>query len=325
MRAVLLRYADGASDLVLVAHRSVLDAPSLRAVADTVTTGADLPHLARPSWPPATEDSDHKDLLAGCGTRPAWGAPDPLGAPRTVQTGEAIRVPLPDTADDTQAMLLVASAIVLGRYEDQEQPVVAALTTDRDRPADALGAFEFGTLFPADLTGALTLGDLLTRAQQLLAEPIVRRYPEQHINPTPPAGKRALVGVLPEAPDGYLPCQAALFPLTLVPRRTPDGTLWVETYRQPAEVGEAAARRFARHVAHVRAWMSGRSDSTLPDDADLLDTAEREAVAVLGRAPAELQWQPDRIDALFTRQAARTPDAVAVSYGTERLTYAQLH
>ncbi|MFE0019374.1 amino acid adenylation domain-containing protein, partial [Amycolatopsis sp. NPDC059021] len=50
----------------------------------------------------------------------------------------------------------------------------------------------------------------------------------------------------------------------------------------------------------------------------------RGALVASGRPAAPLDWHPDRIDRAFARQAAERPDATAVSYEDESLTYAQL-
>ncbi|WP_234367347.1 non-ribosomal peptide synthetase [Streptomyces pluripotens] len=326
---MLLRYADRACDLVLVSHRSVLDATSLRAAAEALACGDGLSHVtaARPSWPDAVKESDREELQnAAFGTNPAWGAPDPGDDVPAGPSGDVHAAQLDHVVEDSQAALLVATAIVLGRYEDQGRPVVAALSVDPGRPDDVLGAFEFGALFSGDLTGTQRIGDLLERARQLLTEPALRYHSGQRGAPASRAyGGGVLVGVLPEAPEGYLPCQTAPFPVTLVPRRDPGGILRLEAHRQPDMVGDAAARRFAVQVARVHAWISRQPADAVPDNADLLDTAEREAVAALGRARTALRWQPDRIDSAFAEQAARSPEAIAITHGTDELTYHQLH
>ncbi|MFE3166660.1 amino acid adenylation domain-containing protein [Streptomyces sp. NPDC059224] len=327
VRVLLLRYADQVSDLILVSHRAVLDAPSLRTATEALARGHEVSRIAtaHPSWPAAGKEGDSDGLQnADFGTVPAWGAPVPRGI-ATGSVGTAPGVRLDHTVEDIQAGLLVAAAIVLGRYEDQQRPMVAALSVDPDRPEDVLGSFEFGALFPADLTGDRRIGDLLDRARQLLTDPALRYSSDQGGVPISRAYGRVLVGVLPEVPEGYLPCQTAPFPLTLVPRRAQDGTLQLEVHRQPDMVGETAAQRFAGQVARVHAWISQQPADTVPDDADLLDAAEREAVAELGRSRTALPWEPARIDCVFTQQAALTPDAIAVTHGTTRLTYQQVH
>ncbi|MFJ9566962.1 amino acid adenylation domain-containing protein [Streptomyces fuscichromogenes] len=329
VRVVLLRYDDQVSDLVLVSHRAVLDAPSLRTAAEALALGDEISGIAtaHPSWPPAAGNEGDGDgpQSAELGTMPAWGAPDPHGTVPTDSVGAAPGVRLDHTVEDLQAGLMVAAAIVLGRYEDQDRLTVAALAADPDRPEGVLGTFEFGALFLADLTGEQRIGELLDRARRLLADPALRCSGGQDGVPGSRAHGRVLVGVLPEAPEGYLPFQTAPFPLTLVPRRDQDGTLRLEAHRRPDAVGEPAARRFAGQVARVHAWISRQQADTVPDDADLLDSAEREAVAELGRARTGLRWQPARIDSVFTRQAMLTPDAVAVTHGTSTLTYHQVH
>lgn len=124
LRAVLLRYADGAdarADLVLTADGSALDAHSLRLVAQVL-----------------------------CGER----APDavrPLDGP----------LPLDLRMDDAARHRVAALAVTAGRYAGATAVSVAVPVPARNRPRYALGALDGYAVFTADLSAGRTARDLL--------------------------------------------------------------------------------------------------------------------------------------------------------------------
>ncbi|MFJ3575076.1 amino acid adenylation domain-containing protein [Streptomyces rubiginosohelvolus] len=128
LRAVLLRYADGARegaaagpDLVLTADGSALDARSLRIVA-RVLRGDLAPEAVTP--------------LAG-----------PL--------------PLDLRLDEETRRLASALALTVGRYEGASAVRVAVPVPARDRPSYALGALDGYAVFAADLSPGRTVAELL--------------------------------------------------------------------------------------------------------------------------------------------------------------------
>ena len=296
LRAVCLVYSDGPADLVLVARRSALDVTSLQHIADVVAGKLAASELRTPA------DSAPDAEIPGAGEH-AWATKDPGG-----RTGE-VSVVLDGAHPDAVAMVVVAAGIVLGRYTAQAAPEVLVAGAAPDRPAMALGSFDHLSALRLDLSGETTVGGLV----DLLAHPV-------RTEPT-----AATLAVL--APgcdvDGYLACQAALCSLTLVPRASGD-RLTVTVHHRRAEIDEASAGRFASHLAHVHAQLLASERTRDPRELDLTDAAEAAALAALGRPSGRLGWHPDRIDRVFARQAAAHPDATAVSYEDETLTYAQL-
>ncbi|HEV2146540.1 MAG TPA: amino acid adenylation domain-containing protein [Longimicrobiaceae bacterium] len=81
---------------------------------------------------------------------------------------------------------------------------------------------------------------------------------------------------------------------------------------------EALAARFVRLLEAALL-----APHTSVEDLPLLSDAEREAVLAAGRG-AELPVAGGTLYSRFAAQAARTPDAVAVEYGPERITYVEL-
>ncbi|WP_097945701.1 amino acid adenylation domain-containing protein [Streptomyces sp. ms115] len=128
LRAVLLRYADGARegaaagpDLVLTADGSALDARSLRVVARVL----------------------RGDL-----------------APQAV-TSLAGPLPLDLRLDEETRRLAAALALTVGRYEGASAVRVAVPVPARDRPPYALGALDGYAVFAADLSPGRTVAELL--------------------------------------------------------------------------------------------------------------------------------------------------------------------
>jgi hypothetical protein len=307
LRAVCLVYSDGPADLVLVARRSALDVTSLRHIADVVagTAAASEIQLPTSSSVFAAESS-----WAGKGfAEIAWATTDSTANGRTGEVSVMLDVAHPDAAP----ALVVAAGIVLGRYSGQATSAVLLSNAAPDRPATALGSFDGLSVVTLDLSGEKNVGGLVDQVA--------------NTTPTgPTAGETApalAVLALGESVEGYLPCQAPVCPLTLVPRRTGD-RMTVTVYHRPSEIDDASVKRFAAHLANVHAQLLAGDLTRDPRDLDLTDATETAALVALGRPSGRLDWHPDRIDRAFARQAATRPDAPALSYEDETLTYAQL-
>ncbi|MFE9994343.1 amino acid adenylation domain-containing protein [Streptomyces avermitilis] len=329
LRVVLLAYADGRTDLILVAHRGFLDAASLRHVADVLLDRAPAERYAPPAGAqlaPADAELRKAWSVAEFAGRVEWAAGDSSAGDRTGVVRQALR----DTAADTSgSALAVATGLVLGRYENQDTPVVGALTGHPGRPADALGP-DAGTLLALDLSGARSTAELLREAAHTLAATWCDR--QTYADLVAESGGRVLAGVLDPAAhpaDGatetYLPCQTAPFPLTVMMRRRTDGEPELEIHHRLADVDEAAARQFARHLARSLEQLSAGAQETAPQDIDLLGDEDRDALVALGRPARPLDWQPQRIDEVFAHRAAERPEAVALSCEDHSLTYAELN
>ncbi|MFB6847849.1 amino acid adenylation domain-containing protein [Streptomyces sp. NPDC056373] len=126
------------------------------------------------------------------------------------------------------------------------------------------------------------------------------------------------------APAEYLPCLAPPFPLTLALLPQPAGgmRLWASYRRSHFSAG--IVETFLRHLAHVLGQFTHAAPDTLVDDIELLDAAERERVALLGRPAGTPPGAPERITDALARVTAATPDAPAVGDGASVLTYREL-
>ncbi|MGW6911282.1 non-ribosomal peptide synthetase [Streptomyces sp. NPDC054940] len=262
-RRVLLRYADGSCDLILVAPRDRWGRTALGRLAagESVVPEADRPAPEAPVTAPA----------------PAWGLGDDDGPafPHLFS--------LDDGGDE--ASWLAALAVTLRRYDPETTPVIG---TDH-------GSFT--------VAEAPTLGEL---------------------KPSPAHGP-ALAGLLfdeAELPGAYVPCLAPPFPLTLSVFKDADG--WrLRCDHVGGHVSTEIAAQFARHLVRVHQLVL-RSPRTAVDDVDLLDEAERDRVAALGRPSRALVTTPVTVPEAFARIAAATPDRIAVTEGGAGLTYREL-
>ncbi|MEU0179036.1 amino acid adenylation domain-containing protein [Streptomyces massasporeus] len=218
--------------------------------------------------------------------RPAleWGLGDPSAAGRA---GE-VAVPLSGPAVTAGTALLHASvALVLARYGEGEQ-------VDETRTA-------------AEFTGEWR-----------------QRTTPGSDTPRLPSG----IGVLVE--DGipgqrHLPYLAPALPGLLHATRHPDGTVSAVLHYGHGDLNPCVAERFAAHVAHVAVQLADRPEAPL-DTVDLLTPEEREHVLRLGVTPpaGPPEATARTVDGLFADVARERPDAIALTAGDTRLTYAEL-
>ncbi|MEV6149697.1 amino acid adenylation domain-containing protein [Nonomuraea sp. NPDC052129] len=327
LRAVLLHYADGPADLVLVAHRANLDALSLRTVADVLTGRARYEEATYEKAGHAAADAEtlKRWREADFSGRIAWASGDDTAGDRTGLVTVAIR----EAGPDVPATMAAAVGLVLGRYENQENPVVGVLGPVPERPEGALGAFDVGLLLALDLSGARTAGELVAETAQALASDGGRCDGRQYAELLAETGGRVVAGLLTDGPADsgsgtHVPCQTAPFPLTIVPGHTPDGGLQLVVRHRLEDVDADSARRFARHVVRAYEQLANAPAGLVPADVELMDEAETRQVVALGRPLRRLDWRPERIDDVFASRVAERPDAVALTCEGRSLTYAEL-
>ncbi|WP_211840570.1 non-ribosomal peptide synthetase [Saccharopolyspora hirsuta] len=296
LRPVLLEFADGSAELVLVAHRSRFDRRELRQLAAHLLTEA-----------PANSPSPNR--LPGAMRLPAqepveWGLPDErAGAPVA-----SCEHPISGAVGDAGTWL-AAFAVVLARCEP-EPPVFPVLPP---------GSGQIVPLPAADLLGAGSLQDVVDGCRKWTSQP---------------TGAGAITtgaGILLDdvadgsfAPAMARPCLAPPFPVTVSIARDASGAPCVRCDYRTASAAAAVVERFARHLDRVHQQVVA-APSTPVGAVELLDDAEIAQLLALGRpdqgaAPADNR----SMTGAFAEIAARQPDAVAVSDGSTRLTYAEL-
>ncbi|HYH80099.1 MAG TPA: amino acid adenylation domain-containing protein, partial [Longimicrobium sp.] len=242
--------------------------------------------------------------------------------------------------------LLAAWAAVLGRLSGQDDVVVGTPVANRGRPEiEGLIGFFVGTLaLRVDLAGAPTVAELLARVkaraletqhhQDIPFEQVVELVqPARSLSHTPlfqvmlawqstPEAEVALPG-LEHARAGGPASVTAKFDLSLVLSerggRIAGGVAYATALYDRATV--------ERHVAYLRRAVEAMvaDEGQRVDRLPILPAEERaRVVEEWNAAEAELPGE-SRLHALFEAQAARTPDAVALSFDGRALTYAALN
>ncbi|WP_105969119.1 non-ribosomal peptide synthetase [Streptomyces geranii] len=264
IRRVLLRYADGVADLIVVAPRDRWDRTALGRLTagDSVAPRTDHDASDAPATPPAPA--------------PAWGLAD--GGPTVPHLFS-----LTDGGDE--ATWLAALAVTLRRYDPESTPVIGT---------------DHGSLTVEE---APTLGEL---------------------RPSPAEGP-ALVGLLfdeAEVPGAYVPCLAPPFPLTVSVFKDTDG--WrLRCDHLGTHVSTQMAAQFTQHLVRVHQHILS-APQTRVHDVELLDEAERDRVAALGRPPRRLVTTQLSLPEAFARITAATPHRIALTDGGAGLTYREL-
>jgi amino acid adenylation domain-containing protein len=243
-------------------------------------------------------------------------------------------------------VLLAAFQALLGRLSGQTDLAVGAPVAGRTRvELEGLIGFFVNTLvIRGDLSGDPDLRTLIARArertlaaqahQDLPFERLVEDLqPERSLGATPlfqvmfvfqntPSGDLTLPGLQAE----MLPVDTgtAKFDLLLSLEETdPSGPLtgWLELNTDLFDT--TTVRRL---LGHFETLLEGAvaSPGMRLSDLPLLPAWERHQVLLEGNDPAEVPVPWGTIHEAFERQAARTPDALALIAGTERLSYAEL-
>ncbi|MFJ4538675.1 amino acid adenylation domain-containing protein [Streptomyces tibetensis] len=299
VRCVLLRHRDDVADLVVVAHRAVLDREGLDRLIDVLVSGAAGP-LPVPSAAPVAPPS--------AAPAPDWG-----GGRRGATSWGTRAIDLPDVPAATG--LLAALALTLHRYAGHGASGDVCVATDRR------GALRIEVPADAPLSALRPAQPVRTDRPVPADSPVAADSPVLAGLVEPAAGDSPFRA---GAPTEYLPCLAPPFPLTLALLPQPAGgtRLWAAYRHSHFSAGTVEA--FLRHLAHVLGQFTDATPGTLVDDVELLDAAERERVALLGRPAGTPPGTPERITDALARVTAATPNAPAVGDGTSVLTYREL-
>ncbi|MFF3671270.1 amino acid adenylation domain-containing protein [Microtetraspora malaysiensis] len=238
------------------------------------------------------------------------------------------------------ALLQGAWAVLLSRYSGERDVCFGA--TVSGRPADLPGAESIVGLFinmlpvRVQVDGEAEVTGWLRRLQEAQAE--CRQYdylsPAQVLRCADLPGGVALfdsVMVFENYPDGggehgvrvleHLGDERSNYPVMLTVHAADELTLALDY--DPALLGEPTATRMLWHLETVLAAIAGDTARRV-SDLPVLPESERRRLLIewndtVARFPA-----PRPVHELFAEQAARTPDAVAVSCGPTALSFAEL-
>ncbi|MFL5384123.1 MAG: amino acid adenylation domain-containing protein, partial [Longimicrobiaceae bacterium] len=241
--------------------------------------------------------------------------------------------------------LLAAVALLLSRWSGQDDVVVGTPVAGRTRREveGLIGLFVNTLPIRTELAGDPSFRALLARVreatlgayahQDLPFERLVEELaPERSLSHAPVFQVLLALqndpGGLPEG-FGGLDARGvaggeatAKVDLNLMLAETPDGRIAGLLEYAADLFDEATVRRLAEQLETLVRAAAAAPDapvSALP----LMDDAERAALVAAGSATASFDVA-ESLPARFARQAARTPDAAAVTFGGESVTYAEL-
>ncbi|MFI5930586.1 amino acid adenylation domain-containing protein [Actinoplanes sp. NPDC051494] len=297
LRVVALRYADGTTDVVLVAVRAAVPPATLRRIARLLLDGSgeSVPVRRAAARPGLAYRGDLE-----------WGLGDP--ELRGV-TGSAL-IDLTGLGEHADRVLVPAIALAVSRYGGGEPVELGVLE---------LGVLDLDVLDLDGDTGEHLRAHPVQEHPEVSGADFLRRFDRAPITPAeaPPVG----VVLSPAFEEGsYTACLAPVFPLTVQVDR---GSSRAVCHFDRGIVDAAVARRFCAHVAHLAGQLAHGAADRPVSGLDLMPDTER---AELLRAGATVgsPHVPGRIDRAFEDMAARQPHAVALLAGDEQLTYRQL-
>ncbi|WP_025998980.1 non-ribosomal peptide synthetase [Burkholderia pseudomallei] len=247
----------------------------------------------------------------------------------------------------TPYMTLLSSwAAVLSRLSGQEEVVIGSPVAGRNRTeVEALIGFFVNTLaLRLDLSSEPTVGELLkrTKAQVLSAQAhqdlpfdqVVERVKPPRSTAHPPlfqvmfvwqnmpAGELTIPGLTIRAVE--TPLQTAQFELTLSLREAGDDIVGHLNYAS-ALFDESTVRRYVTYWCRLLEGMTaGAADQTIVG-LPLLDEAERKQVVYAWNATERDYPIEQCIHQLFEAQVDRKPEAIALTFDGQRLSYAELN
>ncbi|HEX5707564.1 MAG TPA: condensation domain-containing protein, partial [Pyrinomonadaceae bacterium] len=241
-------------------------------------------------------------------------------------------------------VLLAAFQVLLSRYSGQEDVVVGSPIANRNRAEteSLIGFFVNALAMRTDLSGDPTFVELLGRVretslgayahQDLPFEKLIEELqPERNLSHTPlfqvtfalhnaPAGALKLRGL--ELRPVEFAVEAAKFDLSLLMGESGRGIAGLFEYRSDL-FNEETVRRLATHFQNLLEAVvkdPSRRLSSLP----LLGPKERERLLVRWN-DTRADYPPDVcVHELFEAHAQETPDAEALVFDEERVSYAEL-
>jgi amino acid adenylation domain-containing protein len=241
--------------------------------------------------------------------------------------------------------LLAAFTVLLYRYSGQTDLVVGTPVAGRQQreTENLIGLFVNTLVLRTGLSGNPTLREVLKRVrevclgayehQDLPFEKLVETLqPERHLSASPlfqvlfalehlPAEPITLPGLTLHPMDR--PIRTAKFDLSLLLTETPTTLLGTIEY-QTDLFREETIVRLSRHWQHLLAEMVAQPDQHIAD-LSLLSEEERQQVVVDWNATQTAYPRQACVHELFEAWAASTPDAIALTFEGQQLTYEEVN
>ncbi|MGI5192935.1 amino acid adenylation domain-containing protein [Streptomyces sp. CA-288835] len=305
-RVVVLGYADGAADLVLVADRRVVDRRALDQLATALCDPLRPVVLPDPAaaLPEPKADAEGQDLRSAL----PWGLGEPSRAGRT----GTVALTTTAVATDAVALFVAATAIVLTRYGATEQAEFALVTAGPE-----VATTERSVMLPVDASES---------AAELLDAAAVAAAGAAAPGGEGPSGA-PVIGVLVtagRADDVYRPALAPVFPVTLAWEHSTDGSLSGVLHYDEGVLDPVIAGQFAGHLCRVVEALGRTPAPGRVGDIELVDADEAVGIVAAGRTAARTDGSAAPIHELFRVVAAAQPDAPALTDADRTVSYAEL-
>ncbi|MFI9804244.1 amino acid adenylation domain-containing protein [Streptomyces sp. NPDC052301] len=281
---------------------------------------------------PRLERAAHGDLSAGA--THTVRVPDPVVSAVRQRAGGT-----------TYTVLLAAWSLLLHRYSRQTDLVIGSTSAGRGwAPAEqAVGYLQNTLALRLDLDGDPRFSELVARVRTTVLDAWAHQDVafDEVVRVTGPARRDTAGSVfdvwfaLSDEDSGPLELRGlaterldvetgtAKYPLSLLVDREADG--WRFTFEYATAVfAPQTVRSLAGHLVRLLEELAADGDPRLSEP-HLLDAAERDELLVRRGWGAEPEREQVTVVDLFERQVRATPDAVAVRFGTEELSYAELN
>jgi amino acid adenylation domain-containing protein len=240
--------------------------------------------------------------------------------------------------------LLAAFTALLYRYTGQQDLCIGTYSTHHSHAETAalIGNFVNTLVLRADLSENPTFQELIKRTQTMLAATsshadVPFEYVMQELQPDRNASQNALFQVLfalesslPSLPTEWsllpthIETQNARFDLSLILTDYPDGLHGYLEYRTDLFTADAIERMVGHWLTLLEAAIAHPSEqiATLP----LLTEQERHQLLEEWNEATHVPYPHDKpLHQLFEEQVVRTPDAPAVTFAGQHLTYRELN
>ncbi|MDQ1026932.1 amino acid adenylation domain-containing protein [Streptomyces umbrinus] len=259
------------------------------------------------------------------------------------RTAAAVRETAARAGTTPFGVLLTAFQALLARYTGRDDITVGTVSSLRGRPewARMMGYGVNSLVVRTRWDGDPTFAKLLENVRQTVLDAfdhqdvpfpllVAELEPDRDLSRTPLF--QTLFTLRPQTVTDFgLPGVASVpvrpprararFDLSLVVDEAPDGAFTARLEYATELFDRATAERMLAQYVRLLEAATAHPDAPL-SALDLLDEADR---ARLTAPPARPDTDTRPIHRAFEEQAARTPDATAVSYGHERLAYAELN
>ncbi len=334
-RAVVLEYEDGVADLVLVAHRAVLDAWSLALLAAAIMSAeSDLFCSNAPASGVASVAllANHIERWCGlldpnvCSPLDWCTSSNPFSAPSAgryrCETGSGSEI--------TPEAFVAAMGVTAMRYGNLDRPVIATLAAGTRRRPGEIGALEGLALIPLPIQEHLAFGltAVVSEALQQLECWHTQELADHLVKSNAAAAPALGVFVVDEEkdfpcwarPQEYLPFLASPYPLTLVLYKEAVGRAVLECMYSGRNLDADVIAQFTRSVAHACAILAAEEKTEI----EILGKAEQQRVAALGQPGHAVRPWRDRIERAFAQAVHQSPEAQALSFEKQGLSYSEL-